>query len=363
MSSIFPNPPTVKGLTWTITKTPEFSTIVQPSPNLYTTRIAQTQNPVWHWILEYDYIYGNWNSPNNTQPNLPQPDFNYFLGFMLALQGKFASFLFNDSFSPDNSVGPGVLTTGWSALTRYWIGASILDSGGHWQQVTGITTSISGGSAPSFNHSGSTTTDAGVTWQDRGGSYTAVPNNGGGYVGTAVVLPASLQLVNDGVGNYYSPIQRNMGGLFWEDITDLNPAATIAVYLNGASASGSYTLGGPGLGIPGYSWMGLYLSWNAPAGAWASGHAYSLGNEIMDPAGHIQKVTTAGTSGSSAPAWNDAGSTTADGTGTLVWTDQGYNPGPTGAVTATFGFYFRVVLEEDKQDFEEFMSPWRQISE
>jgi hypothetical protein len=56
-------------------------------------------------------------------------------------------------------------------------------------------------------------------------------------VGPAVILGvpnarAQLQVVTDGAGNYFSPIQRNMGG-FLEDITDLNGA--IAVYATALS--------------------------------------------------------------------------------------------------------------------------------
>jgi hypothetical protein len=54
---------------------------------------------------------------------------------------------------------------------------------------------------------------------------------------------------------------------------------------------------------------------------WAASTAYALGAEILDPAGHIQKVTTAGTSGSSIPTFNDSSGTTTDGS--AVWTDQG----------------------------------------
>lgn len=57
--------------------------------------------------------------------------------------------------------------------------------------------------------------------------------------------------------------------------------------------------------------------------AWAATHAYTLGQEIYDGT-NMQKVTTAGTSGSSAPAWNaTVGGTTPDGVGALVWTNQG----------------------------------------
>jgi Conserved hypothetical protein 2217 (DUF2460) len=109
---------------------------------------------------------------------------------------------------------------------------------------------------------------------------------------------AELALVNDGSGNYYSPIQRTLDGVFYEDITDLNGA--IAVYANGTlttagTGAGEYEVRGPGLAIPGYSFMGLYLKWGAG-----------------DP--------------------------------------------PTGPITAQFNFYFRVRFDKDNADFEKFLN-------
>ena len=80
-------------------------------------------------------------------------------------------------------------------------------------------------------------------------------------------LQATLQVVNDGAGNYYSPIQRNFGGQFYEDVTDLGPSG-ITVYANGLlqNVVTNYTIGGPGLAIPGASFAGLYLAWVAPPG-------------------------------------------------------------------------------------------------
>lgn len=78
-------------------------------------------------------------------------------------------------------------------------------------------------------------------------------------------LQAQLQIVSDGLGNYFSPVQRNVGGQFYEDITDLGPGG-ITVWDNGAATVG-YNLLGPGLAIPGYSFAGLYLLWSTqPAG-------------------------------------------------------------------------------------------------
>jgi hypothetical protein len=59
---------------------------------------------------------------------------------------------------------------------------------------------------------------------------------------------------------------------------------------------------------------GEFMSWKAFT-------TYALNSVIMDPANHIQKATTAGTSGPTAPAWNDANGTPADGT--VVWQDTG----------------------------------------
>jgi len=113
-------------------------------------------------------------------------------------------------------------------------------------------------------------------------------------------LNAQLQVVNDGAGNYYSPIQRNLGGLFLEDITDVIGmiavfTSPIGVYANGALQFPvvNYTIGGPGLVIPGYSFSGLYLAWTAP---------------------------------------------------------------PATPVTAQFQFYYRVRFDTDSQDFEKFLN-------
>ena len=120
------------------------------------------------------------------------------------------------------------------------------------------------------------------------------------YVGPAMVggvpnVPlAQLQIVTDGEGNYYSPLQRTFGGLFYEDITDLNTSgaggSALAVYANGTLVT-NYTLLGPGLAVPGASFAGLYLAWTAE---------------------------------------------------------------PTGPITAQFNFYFRCRFEMDSQDMEKF---------
>lgn len=114
---------------------------------------------------------------------------------------------------------------------------------------------------------------------------------------------AKLQVVSDGAGTSYSPLQRTRGGLFYEDVTDLNTdtgagGQALQVYANGVlqTEGTNYTFPGTtGLALPTGSFLGLYIKW----------------------------LTT-----------------------------------PTEPVTAQFSFYFRVRFETDEQGFEKFMNQW-----
>ena len=210
--------PKLRGLTWTVTKTPTFPTIVQTSPSFVETRISQAMNPVWDWTLVFDYLK---DSATDMLPGQTYTDLRTLMGFFLSMRGRAKAFLLDDdnTLGRDNSVGPAL-------------------------------------------------------------NSDSSPNT-----------LASLQVVTDGV-TWYSPIQRCMGGMFWEDISDLN--GSIAVYANGVrKAEGiDFNVIGPGVAIPGYSYSGLVIQW----------------------------VTQ-----------------------------------PATPVTAQFNFYFRVRFSEDNQDFERFM--------
>jgi hypothetical protein len=55
---------------------------------------------------------------------------------------------------------------------------------------------------------------------------------------------------------------------------------------------------------------------------WLTGHAYSFGDMVLDPNGNIQRVSVAGTSGGSQPAWNATVSgTTTDNA--VTWVNLG----------------------------------------
>ena len=331
--------PSLPGLTYTSVKAPGFKTLNEEGSNAYEVRLPQYTNAVWKWTLIFDFLHDFFWGSFTTVSEL-----RMLMGFFNDQYGSAGAFLYTDP--DDNYVGPALVS--------------------------------------------------------------AAPNT----------PLAQLALVSDGVGNYYSPVQRTLDGVGYEDVTDLN--GSIAVYLNGTLATAGsgvneYALEGPGLAIPGYSWLGMVLKWGPGAASWAATHTYALNAEIIDPAGHIQKATAAawaastayvlgqeivdsndniqevttagtsgsgshptwsmsgttadgsvvwtyqssaggdaGTSGSTIPTFNDTAGSTPDGTGTLVWEDQGYYAGPAAPVTAQFHFYFRVRFDADSQDFEKF---------
>lgn len=241
--------PTVRGLAFPVMKTSKESTMIQVGPNGTTTLNPQWQNPMWEWTLIYNYLKDN---PHDVLPAYsPYTDYRVLQGFYLAQLGQANQFLFNDI--TDNTVGPNV----WVANTSYRIGDIVIDPSGH--QQTALRNGITGSTQPSWNDSGGTTNDAGQLWQD-----------GSAISGT---LGQTLSLVNDGAGSptYYTPLQRNFGGQFLEDVTDLNTTANpLRIWANGVLKTGGtcgvgidYELHGPGLTIPGSSFSGMYIKWCA----------------------------------------------------------------------------------------------------
>lgn len=261
--------PKVRGLTWPVMKSAIESTITQTGPGGTTTNNPQWQNPKWEFTLIYEYLKDN---PYDVLPQYsPYTDYATLQGFFLANYGSAAQFLFDDP--SDDTVGPRV----WTPKTYFPVGATIIDPSGHLQ--TALQNGNTGASAPSWNDSGGITADAGQRWQD-----------GGAFPGADA---QALSLANDGAGNYYSPLQRNMGGQFLEDVTDLNTNnIPLTVWANGVIPSIGYTIEGPGYSFPGYSFSGLVLKWAYP---------------------------------------------------------------PVAPITASFQFYFRVRFDMDTADFEEFL--------
>jgi hypothetical protein len=209
-------PGNLRGIAFSVKRAPEFSTIIHGSSNFIETRIRQAANPRWHYDLKYNLLR---DDPNNLIYGESYTDFKLLLGFFLDHSGQYDTFLFEDTQTPDNYVGPAI-------------------------------------------------------------------------VGPNPNLDAQLPLIQDtDTGIWYSPLQRRIGSSWVEDIADLK--GTPAIYDNAVLKTPvtEYTIGGPGLAVPGYSYAGKYVQW----------------------------------------------------TGT-----------PSGPVTAAFYFYWRVRFEVDQMDLEKF---------
>jgi hypothetical protein len=190
--------PTIKGLTYTVVKTPQWANISQRLDNGNEISIPQRKNPIWHWQLKYDYVYDNFKGPNNTMPFAPYTDMQTLLGFFLACRADADDFLFLDPAG--NSFGPALLPDG-----------------------------------------------------------------------SAVNPRAALPIIRDDDGTFYTPLQINHGGLFYEDVTDLAPLANqfgslMNVYVGDArnpkSYGSDYQLVGPGITVAGVTYDGLLIRWS-----------------------------------------------------------------------------------------------------
>lgn len=301
---VYPNK--IFGISPNLVKTPQLSTLTPESAAGIGPRISQMRNPLWNFQLVYEYLSNNASSiasaPGN--PNYTKSELETMLGFFLNNLGQSGEFLLDDPEDDglDGSGNPITQTLQLIEDTSQPISAAAVATGGSGFNVgdrlaviggggTGailqVTTVSSGAITGLSIVSGGTdyTTTSGAALQPITGSGTGSP--------TANITAAPV---------WYSPLQRTVGdpsvAQFQEDITDLNPQdySGLVVKANGVTqtAGTNFNVAGPGLAIPGYSFMGLYLQWL----------------------------------GGSAPAT---------------------------PITATFQWYFRVRFAQDKTDFEKFL--------
>jgi len=85
--------PKIRGLAWSVTKTPTFSTEIQESLAGREVRIQNFQNPIWEFTLSYEYLL---NDPKFRDENEQTP-LEALAGFFLARGGQFDDFLLNES--------------------------------------------------------------------------------------------------------------------------------------------------------------------------------------------------------------------------------------------------------------------------
>jgi hypothetical protein len=235
----------------------------------------------------------------------------------------------------------------WTANTSYSLNTVILDGANHVQQV--ITAGTSGSAPPSFNDTGSTTTDGTVVWQDRGtaGPWTAstpygldaVITDGASHVqqatapgtsgaGSAPTFSATGATVSDNAVVWADQGPLSGNAVFtWQPTNAYSLNAQIVdpanhvqqVTVAGTSASSAPTFNDGGMVIDGLVWMDI-----GPTVSWVQSTSYAFGTLFVDPTSFLQKVTTAGISGTpTQPVWNESPTgTTVDG---LQWTDQGHS--------------------------------------
>ena len=85
--------PKIRGLGWSVTKNPTFSTEIQSSLAGREVRLQNFQNPIWEFTLAYEYLL---NDPRSRDENEQTP-LETLVGFFLARGGQFDDFLLNES--------------------------------------------------------------------------------------------------------------------------------------------------------------------------------------------------------------------------------------------------------------------------
>jgi hypothetical protein len=218
------------------------------------------------------------NVPAN--PNLIDPDTGLTAD---ELAGRNAP----PSYSPTSAETFGtVLQSTWEASSAFSAGQFVIDSNGA-IQVAQVVGGAAGPpnqtalAAPDWNTTIGQTTSDGVIWVTRGNAHWQADD-----------LYTAGQLILDSNGNIQ---QVNTGGT------------------SGASAP-TWTTASTSEGVVTWTYQGTP--------SWQPNIVYQLGTLIVDSNNNIQTVATAGTSGTSAPQWNPAGQTTSDGTAT--WNNLGY---------------------------------------
>jgi hypothetical protein len=177
-----------------------------------------------------------------------------------------------------------VLQTTWEPSSPYNFeppAQFVIDSNGAIQVATTIGTS--GLSTPAWNTTIGQTTPDGVVWVSRG----------------KAPWQASTQFVTGQV--------------------------ILAGNIQGVLSGGTSGANAPNFGAPGSSTIDNAVRWTSLGNPpWMPSTKYDAGQAIIDPNGNIQFVSTAGTSNHSMPAWNQqSGQTTTDGS--VIWTNAGHS--------------------------------------
>jgi uncharacterized protein (TIGR02217 family) len=115
--------PNVRGLTWKITRSPKWDTLVQRMSSGKEFRVQYWVYPLWTWQLEYGYLKDN---PSDLPLGYSATDLAVLQGFFNQMAGQSQVFLFDD-FNAGETAGAGqwdsvanqAIATGDSVTTTF----------------------------------------------------------------------------------------------------------------------------------------------------------------------------------------------------------------------------------------------------
>jgi uncharacterized protein (TIGR02217 family) len=120
--------PRLVGQGWSTTKTPTWQTRIQRAVSGRELRALDYPNPLWQFTLTYEALGdGNNGQPAGSIGSLLYTDLRTLMGFFMACQGAFGTFLYDDpsddSWSGTLAVSDGVTTTWQLYRTMQGIGS------------------------------------------------------------------------------------------------------------------------------------------------------------------------------------------------------------------------------------------------
>lgn len=110
-TSVFP---TLPGLAWPVDPQPEFATLIRQAVGGQETRVAQRPFPRRHWKLDFEVLRQGAVNGTTTYTELVT-----LYAFFMARMGKWDSFLFADTFTPDFQVTAQSIGNGTGAQTAF----------------------------------------------------------------------------------------------------------------------------------------------------------------------------------------------------------------------------------------------------
>ena len=362
MSNLIWVPP--KYLAWSVFKSPEMSTLVQPAVSGKTTRAQLYADPVWNYKLRWELLKDNDGPPSSLDT---------LVDFFLSRGGSYDSFLYADP--DDSSVTGQLLGYGDGVTTQFQLARQFLSAGGFYETIQNpnVVTAVKLNGTPQAAFTYAIGTEnlllfsqdfTNAVWAQTGltvtGNTAAAPDgtttadklarngSGGTYLDLQLVnLAANGIRINDQLSFSSYAIQGTVGVKFHLELAWQNAAGV--TLLTSAMAAQTLTA----------SWQRFTLTATVPIGATQVACRVVLDN------------TT--TTGDFITVWGEQLERWAIASGYLATTAATVQPNglvtfataPTAGqlVTADFSFYYRVRFKNDLNEFEQFMSKLWQLQQ